>query len=152
MLLLKRALLSTSKLRFSTWAWFSTAQNRLSTCNVVLKALRGNDNIRIKPAEALQANRQKVRTEAPELSREKLAQAQAELIESGHERKAAVLGLCRELGLRSCWIVIKHYYSTRSVESWILNSAPRAGGESPLRPVLPELSAGCRFPILPWLP
>ncbi|MGI9276245.1 MAG: VWA domain-containing protein, partial [Endozoicomonas sp.] len=27
-------------------------QNRLSTCNVVLKALRGNDDIRIKPAEA----------------------------------------------------------------------------------------------------
>ena len=79
----------------------ATAQNRLSTCNVVLKAMRGNDDIRIRPAEALQSNRQKIRTDAPELSRDKLAQAQAELIETGYERIAAVLGLCRELGLRS---------------------------------------------------
>ncbi|MET4694507.1 integrase domain-containing protein [Endozoicomonas lisbonensis] len=79
----------------------ATAQNLLSTCNVVLKALRGNEDIRIKPSEALQANREKVRTEPPELSREKLAQAQAELILKGQERIAAVLGLCRELGLRS---------------------------------------------------
>ena len=79
----------------------ATAQNRLSTCNVVLKALRGNNDIRIKPAEALRANRQNVRTEPPELSREKLAKAQAELIMNSHHRIAAVLGLCRELGLRS---------------------------------------------------
>ena len=73
----------------------ATAQNLLSTCNVVLKALRGNEDIKIKPSEALQANREKVRTEPPELSREKLAQAQAELILKGQERIAAVLGLCR---------------------------------------------------------
>ncbi|WP_257293050.1 integrase domain-containing protein [Endozoicomonas sp. ONNA1] len=79
----------------------ATAQNLLSTCNVVLKALRGNEDIRIKPSEALQVNREKIRTEPPELSRDKLAQAQAELILKGQERIAAVLGLCRELGLRS---------------------------------------------------
>ncbi len=79
----------------------ATAQNRLSTCNVVLKALRGNQDIRIKPAEALQAHRQKVRTEPPELSREKLSMVQAELMSQGQERVAALLGLCRELGLRS---------------------------------------------------
>ena len=79
----------------------ATAQNLLSSCNVVLKALRGNDDIRIKPSEALQAKREKVRTKPPEMSREKLAQAQAELILKGQERIAAVLGLCRELGLRS---------------------------------------------------
>ena len=79
----------------------ATAQNRLSTCNVVLRALRGNGDISIKPAEALQANRQKVRTEAPELSREKLAKVQADLIMNGYERIAVVLGLCREFGLRS---------------------------------------------------
>ena len=79
----------------------ATAQNLLSTCNVVMKALRNNNDIRINPSEALQANREKARTEPPELSREKLAQAQAELIMAGRERIAAVLGLCRELGLRS---------------------------------------------------
>ena len=79
----------------------ATAQNRLSTCNVVLRALRGNGDISIKPAEALQANRHKVRTEAPELSREKLAQVQADLIMKGFDRVAVILGLCRELGLRS---------------------------------------------------
>ena len=63
--------------------------------------LRGNNDIRIKPAEALRANRKNVRTEPPELSREKLAKAQAELIMNNHHRIAAVLGLCRELGLRS---------------------------------------------------
>ena len=63
--------------------------------------MRGNEDIRISPCEALQAKREKVRTNPPELSREKLAQAQAELILQGQERIAAVLGLCRELGLRA---------------------------------------------------
>ncbi|MGI9277004.1 MAG: integrase domain-containing protein [Endozoicomonas sp.] len=79
----------------------STAQNRLSTCNCVLKALRGNGDISIKPAEALQAKRGHIRTEAPQLSREKLEQTQKELCQNGHPRVAALLGLCRELGLRS---------------------------------------------------
>ena len=79
----------------------STAQNRLSTCNTVLKALRGNDDVFIKPAEALDAQRQHIRTEPPELSREKLAAAQQQLCAQGHDRIAALLGLCRELGLRA---------------------------------------------------
>ena len=79
----------------------STAQNRLSTCNTVLKALRGNSDITINPAEALNAKRCHVRTEPPELSREKLALVQQELCRQGHNRIAALLGLCRELGLRS---------------------------------------------------
>ena len=79
----------------------STAQNRLSTCNTVLKALRGNSDIAINPAEALDAKRSHIRTEPPELSREKLAAAQQELCNQGHNRIAALLGLCRELGLRS---------------------------------------------------
>ena len=78
----------------------STAQNRLSTCNCVLKALRGNQDIAIKPAEALQAHRQHVRTESPEMSRDKLELAKTELHQQGHSRIAALLGLCRELGLR----------------------------------------------------
>ena len=32
----------------------ATAQNRLSTCNTVLKVLRGNGDIAINPAEALE--------------------------------------------------------------------------------------------------
>ena len=79
----------------------STAQNRLSTCNTVLKALRGNSDIAINPAEALDAKRSHIRTEPPELSREKLSAAQQELCNQGHHRIAALLGLCRELGLRS---------------------------------------------------
>ncbi|MCW7553677.1 integrase domain-containing protein [Endozoicomonas gorgoniicola] len=79
----------------------STAQNRLSTCNTVLKALRGNNDIFISPAEALDAKRCHIRTEPPELSRVKLAAAQQELYRQGHGRIAALLGLCRELGLRS---------------------------------------------------
>ena len=79
----------------------STAQNRLSTCNTVLRALRSNRDISIKPAEVLQAKRQHSRTHPPELSREKLAEVQQVLCHQGHGRIAAVLGLCRELGLRS---------------------------------------------------
>ena len=79
----------------------STAQNRLSTCNTVLKALRGNQDIFINPAEALDAKRCHIRTEPPELSREKLALVQQELCNQGHNCIAALLGLCRELGLRS---------------------------------------------------
>ncbi|WP_252180128.1 integrase domain-containing protein [Endozoicomonas sp. 4G] len=79
----------------------STAQNRLSTCNTVLKALRGNPDIAINPSEVLNAKRCHIRTEPPELSREKLTAAQQELCGHGHNRIAALLGLCRELGLRS---------------------------------------------------
>ena len=79
----------------------STAQNRLSTCNTVLKALRGNSDITINPAEALNAKRCHIRTAPPELSREKLFAAQQVLRHQGHSRIAALLGLCRELGLRS---------------------------------------------------
>ena len=79
----------------------ATAQNRLSTCNTVLKALPGNHDIFIQPAKALDAQRQHIRTEPPELSREKLAAAQHQLCADGHDRIAALLGLCRELGLRS---------------------------------------------------
>ncbi|MGI9273657.1 MAG: hypothetical protein ACR2PT_02200 [Endozoicomonas sp.] len=79
----------------------STAQNRLSTCNTVLKALRGNVDVAIQPAEALDAQRQHIRTEPPELGCAKLASAQQELCAQGYDRIAALLGLCRELGLRS---------------------------------------------------
>ena len=73
----------------------------MSTCNTVLKALRGNSDISIKPAEALDAKRCHVRTELPELSRKKLSAVQQALCDQGHDRIAALLGLCRELGLRS---------------------------------------------------
>ena len=78
----------------------STAQNRLSTCNVVLKCLRGNQDVRIKPAESLQAKRQNVRTHPPKTSRNALHQGQDQLTAQGRARIAVILGLCRELGLR----------------------------------------------------
>ena len=78
----------------------ATAQNRLSTCNVVLKCLRGNQGIRISPAKELQAKRTHVRTQPPKLSRITLSQIQQELSNKGFIRDSALLGLCRELGLR----------------------------------------------------
>ena len=68
----------------------STAQNRLSTCNCVLKALRGNNDIFIKPAEALHAKRQNIRAEPPEMSREKLFEAlKSHGLNNRHDLRAA---------------------------------------------------------------
>ena len=78
----------------------ATAQNRLSTCNVVLKCLRGNRDIRIHPAEALDARRKTVRTHQPELSRDALIKVQDGLLAQGQTHIALILGLCREFGLR----------------------------------------------------
>ncbi len=79
----------------------ATAQNRLSTCNVVLRHLRNDQQVSIKPAEALNAQRHHIRTEPPQLSRDKLSAVQALLCKQGHCRISAMLGLCRELGLRT---------------------------------------------------
>ena len=88
----------------------TTAQNRLSTCNVVMKCLRGNRDIRIRPAEALEARRKTVRTHPPELSRDALIKVQDGLFAQGQTHIAVTLGLCREFGLRvreaallDCW-------------------------------------------------
>ena len=78
----------------------TTAQNRLSTCNVVMKCLRGNRQIYISPVSALEAHRKTVRTTPPILSQTALSSAQAELTAKGKPHIAAILGLCRELGLR----------------------------------------------------
>ena len=88
----------------------ATAQNRLSTCNVVLKCLRGNRDIRVKPAAALDARRKTVRANPPNLCRSDLKKVQDELLTQGHTQSAVILGLCREFGLRireaallDCW-------------------------------------------------
>ncbi len=78
----------------------STAQNRLSTCNVVLKYLRGNEQVKINPAKALHAQRHTVRTKPPETSREVLGSVQNALRKENRHHEAVLLGLCRELGLR----------------------------------------------------
>ena len=71
----------------------TTAQNRLSTCNVVMKCLRGNRDIRIRPAEALEARRKTVRTHPPELSRDALTKVQDGLFAQGKTHIAVTLGL-----------------------------------------------------------
>lgn len=118
----------------------STAQNRLSTCNVVLKYLRGNQDIRIHPAEALDARRATVRTHPPVLSRDALIKVQNELSAQGHTRIAVILGLCREFGLRvreaallDCWKALG-----QAAEGTISIERGTKGGRSKSTPTSPS--------------
>ncbi len=78
----------------------SYAQNRLSTVNVVLEAMRGDRQLRVSPA-ALVGQRAHVRSTAPAgLERERLERALQVLKGHDETRIAAVAGLARELGLR----------------------------------------------------
>ena len=91
-------------------------QNLLSSCNVVLAALRNDTLVSIRPAEALQAKRSAIRDDAPVLDRQALHRAQAFLqppppagtpsprdrqLQQQRAVSAVVLGLARELGLRT---------------------------------------------------
>ena len=75
-------------------------QNLLSTVNVTLAALRGDDRVRISPAHAV-GHRSQVRTQVPgSLDRERVAQATTALRAAGLARAAAVLELARDFGVR----------------------------------------------------
>jgi hypothetical protein len=78
----------------------SYAQNLLSTVNVVLEAMRGDQAMRVSPSE-LVGERNSVRASSPAgLERERLQQAVSDLRERGESRVAAVAELARDLGLR----------------------------------------------------
>jgi hypothetical protein len=76
------------------------AQNLLSTVNVTLAALRGNETLKLSPS-ALVGERRNIRTEAPGgLERSQLQNALTRLQAARLFRAAALVGLAREFGLR----------------------------------------------------
>lgn len=80
----------------------SYAQNLLSTCNAVLKAMRGDNKVWISPVKALGSDmkRVNVRTDAPEMNIEKVNAACRDLKLKGYDREASIVELCRHFGLR----------------------------------------------------
>jgi hypothetical protein len=80
----------------------ATAQNRLSSVNRTLAALRGDQNVSIiSPSQALGQQRSTIRTRAPDGQDQhqvhRLLQA---LVEQKHERVAAIVMLTRTTGMR----------------------------------------------------
>lgn len=76
------------------------AQNLLSSVNVTLSALRGDETIKVSPASFV-GERSHVRTEAPGgLDRTEVQTASTSMREAGLGRAAAVTELAREFGLR----------------------------------------------------
>lgn len=76
------------------------AQNLLSTVNVVLSALRGDQTIRISPSATV-GQRTHVREVCPpSINRGLIKAAEAELRRSGHLRALSACQLAREFGLR----------------------------------------------------
>ncbi|WP_433735047.1 integrase domain-containing protein [Pseudomonas monteilii] len=80
----------------------ATAQNRLSSVNRTLAALRGDQHVRvISPCQALGQQRSNVRTRAPDGQDHKEVQRVLHsLVEQQHERIAAVVMLARATGMR----------------------------------------------------
>ena len=78
----------------------SYAQNLLSTANVTLSAMRGDNAISVSPAACV-GERSHVRTEVPGgIDRAALQAATASMKQAGLERAAAVSELAREFGMR----------------------------------------------------
>lgn len=80
----------------------ATAQNRLSSVNRTLAALRGDQNVRIaSPSQALGQQRSTVRTRAPEGQDHQQVQRVLEALgKQQHERVAAIVLLARATGMR----------------------------------------------------
>ena len=80
----------------------ATAQNRLSSVNRTLAALRGDQDMRIaSPSQALGLQRSSVRTRAPDgQDRQQLRRVLEVLGKQQHERVAAIVLLARETGMR----------------------------------------------------
>jgi len=80
----------------------ATAQNRLSSVNRTLAALRGDQDVRIvSPSQALGLRRSSVRTRAPDGQDRQQVQRVLEVLgEQQHERVAAIVRLARETGMR----------------------------------------------------
>jgi integrase len=80
----------------------ATAQNRLSSVNRTLAALRGDQNVRIaSPSQALGLRRSSVRTRAPDGQDHQQVRLVLEALgEQHHERVAAIVLLARATGMR----------------------------------------------------
>lgn len=80
----------------------ATAQNRLSSVNRTLAALRGDQDVRIfSPSQALGQQRCTVRIRAPDgQDLQQLRRVRQALIERQHERVAAIVMLARTTGMR----------------------------------------------------
>lgn len=79
----------------------ATAQNRLSSVNRTLAALRGDQDVRISPSKALGRQRSNVRTYVPDgQDRSQIWDVIEALCERRHERVAAIVGLTRTTGMR----------------------------------------------------
>lgn len=80
----------------------STATNRLSSCNVVLKIMRGDRRVRIDSiCEVLGDKRSYIRRKIPNgMDRCEVSLLQKKLADSGHTRVAAIVGLTRACGMR----------------------------------------------------
>lgn len=80
----------------------ATAQNRLSSVNRTLAALRGDQDVRIiSPSQALGQQRSTVRTRAPDGQHHQQVQRVLHtLTEQRHERVAAIVMLARATGMR----------------------------------------------------
>ncbi len=80
----------------------ATAQNRLSSVNRTLAALRGDQDVRIaSPSQTLGQKRSNVRTCAPDgQDRQQVQRVIKALGEQQHERVAAIVLLARETGMR----------------------------------------------------
>ncbi|ROM87470.1 integrase [Pseudomonas brassicacearum] len=80
----------------------ATAQNRLSSVNRTLAALRGDQDVRVaSPSQALGQKRSSLRTRAPDgQDRQQVQRVLEVLREQQHDRVAAVVHLARETGMR----------------------------------------------------
>jgi integrase len=80
----------------------ATAQNRLSSVNRTLAALRGDQDVKIaSPSQALGLQRSTIRTCAPDgQDRQDLRRVLKALGEQHHDRVAAIVLLARETGMR----------------------------------------------------
>lgn len=80
----------------------TTAQNRLSSVNRTLAAMRGDQDVRIiSPSQALGQQRSTVRTRAPDGQDQQQVQRLLQvLVEQKHERVAAIVMLARTTGMR----------------------------------------------------
>lgn len=79
----------------------ATAQNRLSSVNRTLAALRGDQDVRIaSPSQALGLQRSIVRTRAPDGQDRQQLRRVLEALEQQHDRVAAIVLLARAIGMR----------------------------------------------------
>ncbi|MFF5867666.1 integrase domain-containing protein [Pseudomonas sp. NPDC012596] len=80
----------------------ATAQNRLSSVNRTLAALRGDQDVKvISPSQTLGKHRSNVRTRAPDgLDYQEVQRVALSLVEHQYERVAAIIMLARTTGMR----------------------------------------------------